>query len=193
MRQSSTSFCSWITSISNSIFGEILFQHRPNQLHPRWSVRQGRPGTISQQDTASQQVGPETVSEPQLNTQLPREPTSFISSFSLAGDAAPANTLHTSPGRDEGNSPVLLLDQNHRNSHWYRLWHHPGWQGLGPCPHKRSIPGGCDPCCTPPPPPAPRVLGSNVITDLGGEPSLPDQSPFSARRRSAAARGEIIT
>ena len=43
----------------------------------------------------------------------------------------------------------------------------------------------------PPPPPA-GVLGSNVITDAGDEPSLPDQSPFSTRRRSAAARGEII-
>ena len=40
--------------------------------------------------------------------------------------------------------------------------------------------------------PPPRVLGSNVITDPDGEPSLPDQSPFCAWRGSAAARGEII-
>ena len=40
--------------------------------------------------------------------------------------------------------------------------------------------------------PSPGILGSNIITDPGGEPLPPDQSPFSVRRRFAASLGEII-
>ena len=42
------------------------------------------------------------------------------------------------------------------------------------------------------PPPPPRVMGSSIITDPRDEPLLPDQSSFSARRRSVAILGDTI-
>ena len=42
------------------------------------------------------------------------------------------------------------------------------------------------------PPPPLRVVGSSVLTDPRGEPLPPDQSSFSARRRSVAIFGDII-
>ena len=40
--------------------------------------------------------------------------------------------------------------------------------------------------------PSPWIPGPNMTTDPRGEPLLPDQSPFSARRLSIATRGGII-